>query len=95
MIQLTYISSAVRGLDELAVNDILKASRNNNASVGVTGLLLYNGRRFLQVLEGMKHVLRPPTNASRLIRATGAWCCSPRDRSSSGLWIVGCGCPAG
>lgn len=52
MIQLTYISSAVPGLIERDVADILKASRNNNAPAGVTGLLLYNGRRFLQALEG-------------------------------------------
>ena len=31
---------------------ILDAARRNNARVGVTGALLYSGRRFAQVLEG-------------------------------------------
>jgi hypothetical protein len=52
MLQLTYISTATAGTDEVRVNDILKASRRNNAAAGVTGLLLYDGRRFLQALEG-------------------------------------------
>jgi hypothetical protein len=34
------------------VDGILGASRINNAAVGVTGMLVYNGKRFLQTLEG-------------------------------------------
>jgi hypothetical protein len=52
MLQLTYISSVTPGTPEFAVNDILRASRHNNAAAGVTGLLLFDGRRFLQALEG-------------------------------------------
>ena len=52
MIQLTYISTATRDVVETSVAEILKASRLNNAAAGVTGLLLYDGRRFLQALEG-------------------------------------------
>jgi hypothetical protein len=52
MLQLTYISTASRDVDQLAVNDILKSARRNNAAAGVTGLLLYDGKRFLQALEG-------------------------------------------
>ena len=52
MLQLTYISTASRDITELAVNDILKSARRNNAAAGVTGLLLYDGKRFLQALEG-------------------------------------------
>lgn len=52
MLQLTYISTAAPGLPATVVSDILKASRNNNAAAGVTGLLLHDGRRFLQALEG-------------------------------------------
>lgn len=52
MLQLTYISTAATGMNELMVGDILRASRNNNAAAGVTGLLLYDGYRFLQALEG-------------------------------------------
>ena len=52
MIRLTYISTAVRDLRAEAIEDILKASRRNNRRDRVTGLLLHDGRRFLQVLEG-------------------------------------------
>lgn len=51
MLQLTYISS-VSPRTDVAVEDILRVSRRNNAAAGVTGLLLFDGRRFLQALEG-------------------------------------------
>ena len=51
MRQLVYISSIRRGaiLDPVT---ILAASRRNNARVRVTGLLFFDGKRFLQALEG-------------------------------------------
>jgi hypothetical protein len=52
MLQLTYISTAARDVDEQAVDAILASARRNNAAEGVTGLLLYDGKRFLQALEG-------------------------------------------
>lgn len=52
MIQLCYISTARPNVGADAVDDILAASRRNNASAHVTGLLLFNGKRFLQLLEG-------------------------------------------
>ncbi len=52
MLQLTYISSALRTVDHREVDAILGTSRRNNGAAGVTGLLLYDGRRFLQALEG-------------------------------------------
>jgi hypothetical protein len=52
MIQLTYISSAVGVVTERDVDGILEQSRRNNRAAGITGLLLYDGRRFMQVLEG-------------------------------------------
>ena len=52
MLQLTYISTATAGMSEAMVAEILRASRANNAAAGVTGLLLYDGYRFLQALEG-------------------------------------------
>lgn len=51
MLQLTYISSAVPRAD-VNIEEILKVSRLNNGVAGVTGLLLFDGRRFLQALEG-------------------------------------------
>jgi GrpB-like predicted nucleotidyltransferase (UPF0157 family) len=52
LLQLIYISTAAPGLHQATVSDILKVSRNNNAAAGVTGLLLFDGYRFLQALEG-------------------------------------------
>jgi len=51
MLQLTYISS-VPPRTPVDVEDILRVSRRNNGAAGVTGLLLFDGRRFLQALEG-------------------------------------------
>lgn len=53
MQQLLYISTVRRGhADTIDAASILAASRRNNAAAGITGLLLYDGKRFLQVLEG-------------------------------------------
>ncbi|UAB78475.1 BLUF domain-containing protein [Erythrobacter sp. SCSIO 43205] len=49
--QYVYISTAV-GLSREEVNAILETCARNNAEQDVTGLLLYNGRNFLQLLEG-------------------------------------------
>lgn len=50
--QLTYISSARPSLILADVEEILLASRRNNEHAGVTGLLVFDGKRFLQALEG-------------------------------------------
>ncbi len=52
MLQITYISTARPELPLSAVDEILSVSRRNNGAAGVTGLLLYDGYRFLQALEG-------------------------------------------
>jgi hypothetical protein len=52
MIQLCYISTARPAVTPEVVDRILGASRTNNKRVGVTGILLFNGKRFLQLLEG-------------------------------------------
>lgn len=52
MIRVLYISTARILLTPEQLADILRVSRRNNARVGVTGLLIVGGRRFLQALEG-------------------------------------------
>lgn len=52
MIQLCYISTARPHVTWSSVDEILATSRRNNARDRVTGLLLFNGKRFLQMLEG-------------------------------------------
>lgn len=49
--QYLYISTAP-SLSREDVDSILASSERNNPARGVTGLLLYNGRNFLQLLEG-------------------------------------------
>lgn len=49
--QYVYISTA-QGLSRADVDAILETCAKNNVPHGVTGLLLYNGRNFLQLLEG-------------------------------------------
>lgn len=49
--QYLYISTAP-SLTRDDVDSILASSQRNNPVRGVTGLLLYNGRNFLQLLEG-------------------------------------------
>lgn len=52
MFQLTYISTARPGIADADIEDILRVSRANNARDGITGLLVHDGVRFLQALEG-------------------------------------------
>lgn len=49
--QYVYISTAT-GIDPETIGSILEACQRNNRERQVTGLLLYNGRNFLQLLEG-------------------------------------------
>lgn len=57
MFQLTYISTAMPHLPADEVGRILERSRRNNRRDEVTGLLLFDGKRFLQVLEGEQDVI--------------------------------------
>lgn len=52
MLQLTYISTAARDVEDADIAAILSSSRRRNVTSNVTGLLLYDGKRFLQDLEG-------------------------------------------
>ena len=51
MIQLIYLSDLV-GDDTSVLGNILASSTRRNAEAGITGMLLYGGGKFLQVLEG-------------------------------------------
>src|ERR1700691_3571691 len=52
LVHLVYASEAVVELSDEAVRTLLVRARQNNASCGVTGILLHTGRSFFQVLEG-------------------------------------------
>lgn len=50
--QLAFTSRARAGLKPAETSSIIGASRSNNARDGVTGVLLYSGETFLQLVEG-------------------------------------------
>ncbi len=52
MIQITYISSEARPMLKADLDDILSSSRKNNIELGITGMLLYGNKTFIQILEG-------------------------------------------
>ncbi|MES2472605.1 MAG: BLUF domain-containing protein [Pseudomonadota bacterium] len=58
MRQLMYVSSTPRDIAPASLNEILDASRANNALLGVTGLLIYIDGGFLQILEGDERTVR-------------------------------------
>lgn len=52
MRQIVYISTARQDVPAADVAQILSVSRRNNALDSITGVLFFNGKRFLQALEG-------------------------------------------
>jgi hypothetical protein len=52
MYHLVYASSATTLMSEQDLIDVLAQAREKNERLGITGILLYRGGNFLQVLEG-------------------------------------------
>ena len=52
MLSLVYVSSATQLFSEEDLKALLEQSREKNARLGVTGMLLYKDGNFMQVLEG-------------------------------------------
>jgi hypothetical protein len=89
MLQILYLSTAREDPTPELLETILAGSRRNNRSVGITGLLIAGGRRFLQALEGpeaavlstMERIVRDPRHfalmelSRRIVdcRAFGEW----------------------
>lgn len=57
MIRMLYISSAVKPMTDEELLQILNVARRNNAKRGISGMLLYCGDSFIQVLEGEEQEL--------------------------------------
>lgn len=57
MLSLIYVSTSVRLLSDDELLGILQQSRENNLTREVTGLLLYKGGNFMQVLEGEETIV--------------------------------------
>jgi hypothetical protein len=54
MYLLVYVSSAVDLFSEIELEELLKKARANNHRLDITGMLLYQGGNFMQLLEGPK-----------------------------------------
>jgi hypothetical protein len=52
MFKLAYVSVATRTLSSVDLQNILETAIANNRDADVTGVLLFNGKNFMQVLEG-------------------------------------------
>lgn len=57
LFRITYFSVATRPFRPQELDELLVKARSNNAAVGVTGMLLYHDRNFLQTLEGPKEAV--------------------------------------
>ena len=88
--QYLYISTAP-SLTREDVDSILASSARNNPERGITGLLLYNGRNFLQLLEGedaeletlMARIARDPRHTGFSILQS-----SPIDNRACDKWAM-------
>ena len=58
MFYLVYVSSATLPFSAAELFDLLARCRENNAVLGVTGMLLYKDGNFMQVLEGEEATVR-------------------------------------
>lgn len=58
MFRLVYLSSAVKLFSKDELLDLLSKAREKNARLGITGMLLYKGGDFLQLLEGKEGLVR-------------------------------------
>lgn len=58
LISLVYTSTAAAPFRETALAYLLAQSRADNGARDVTGMLLYRGERFIQVLEGPSDAVR-------------------------------------
>jgi Sensors of blue-light using FAD len=57
LVELVYASAAVRPFPDAELALLLSKARMNNARLGLTGLLAYHQRSFLQALEGEAEVV--------------------------------------
>lgn len=58
MLSIVYVSAATNPMTDDDVAAILVEARANNLRNDLTGALLYNGGRFIQIIEGPDEVLR-------------------------------------
>jgi hypothetical protein len=57
MFHLVYVSSAAKPFSQDELVDLLVKARAKNSRLGITGMLLYKGGNFIQLLEGEEAVV--------------------------------------
>lgn len=57
LVRLVYASTVTNGLTQAGIENILQVARNNNSKHGITGLLCFNNKYFLQCLEGPRRII--------------------------------------
>ena len=73
---LTYTSLARHDLQQTDLEDIHRTARERNSANGITGLLIFNGTHFLQIVEGspeaidglMERLRRDPRHSALEVR---------------------------
>lgn len=91
--RVAYISRGRVALSDLELDQLATRAAAANAEYGVTGLLLYDGRRFIQALEGdqqgvetiMARIVGDARHDSIEYMAQG-----PADRREFGSWSMSC-----
>lgn len=92
MITLIYGSSARHDMTETELVDLLTTSKMNNDALGITGMLLYKGGNFLQVLEGKKEAveaLYSKIQADKRHRGVMTISIRPLEKRVFGDWKMG------
>lgn len=59
MLEIVYVSAAARPFGESDLSALLTKAREKNERLGLTGMLLYVGNNFMQLLEGPADALGP------------------------------------
>lgn len=57
LVRLVYTSTVNHDLTQACIEEILQVARRNNAKNGITGLLCFNSKYFLQCLEGPRRLV--------------------------------------
>jgi hypothetical protein len=58
MYHIVYMSRATRNLSTQELNDLCEHSADSNRKLRVTGLLVYDGHRYMQVIEGDADIVK-------------------------------------
>ncbi|MEL7208842.1 MAG: BLUF domain-containing protein [Actinomycetota bacterium] len=94
LLQLAYVSNAVRPLDREELIELMRHARKKNKRLEITGMLLVEGSRFLQVLEGPPAAVSDLYDAIRLDErhecVTTIFCDEQLRQRQYAQWLMGC-----